>query len=182
MPPSPIRRSASKISWCAAIFLFLCLAACKEDDTPDAGPGDGASPADGALTDGAPPTDTIIPSIEPRYAETEAAIDAAVSAFNQALAAGTLLDAYAAAAAAMEDSPEVTRVDHSVDEQGNVQFRRSLYWVRDLEAGEVVTPDAVRSVRPGHGLPPKRLDDLIGRTLARPVRAKTATCEEDLAG
>jgi len=75
------------------------------------------------------------------------------------------------------------RVDYGrkSSEQGNVQFRRSLYWVRDLEAGEVVTADAVRSVRPGHGLPPKRLDDLVGRTLARPVRAKTATCEEDLA-
>jgi len=75
------------------------------------------------------------------------------------------------------------RVDYGrkSSEQGNIQFRRSLYWVRDLEAGEVVTADAVRSVRPGHGLPPKRLDDLVGRTLARPVRAKTATCEEDLA-
>lgn len=75
------------------------------------------------------------------------------------------------------------RVDYGrkSSEQGNVQFRRSLYWVRDLEAGEVVTPDAVRSVRPGHGLPPKRLDELIGRTLARAVRAKTATREEDLA-
>jgi N-acetylneuraminate synthase len=75
------------------------------------------------------------------------------------------------------------RVDYGrkSSEEGNVQFRRSLYWVRDLEAGEVVTADAVRSVRPGHGLPPKRLDDLIGRTLARRVRAKTATREEDLA-
>ncbi len=75
------------------------------------------------------------------------------------------------------------RVDYGrkSSEEGNVQFRRSLYWVRDLEAGAVVTADAVRSVRPGHGLPPKRLDDLIGRTLARRVRAKTATREEDLA-
>jgi pseudaminic acid synthase len=75
------------------------------------------------------------------------------------------------------------RIDYGrkSSEQGNVQFRRSLYWVQDLEAGAVVTADAVRSVRPGHGLPPKRLDDLIGRTLARPVRAMTATSEEDLA-
>lgn len=67
-------------------------------------------------------------------------------------------------------------------EQGNVQFRRSLYWVRDMQAGEVVTADAVRSVRPGFGLAPKRLDGLAGRTLARAVRAKTATREEDFAG
>ena len=47
-------------------------------------------------------------------------------------------------------------------EQGNVQFRRSLYFVKDLKAGEVVTPDAVRSVRPGFGLAPKHLSAVIG--------------------
>jgi len=40
-------------------------------------------------------------------------------------------------------------------EQGNVQFRRSLYFVKDLKAGDIITPDAIRSVRPGHGLAPK---------------------------
>lgn len=40
-------------------------------------------------------------------------------------------------------------------EQGNVQFRRSLYFVKDLKAGDVITEDAVRSVRPGYGLAPK---------------------------
>jgi N-acetylneuraminate synthase len=66
-------------------------------------------------------------------------------------------------------------------EKGNVQFRRSLYFVRDLPAGAVVPADAVRSVRPGHGLPPKRLPDVIGATLARPVKAATPVREEDLA-
>ena len=47
-------------------------------------------------------------------------------------------------------------------EQGNVKFRRSLYFVKELEAGVVVTPDAVRSVRPGFGLPPKYLDVVLG--------------------
>lgn len=74
------------------------------------------------------------------------------------------------------------RVDYGrkSSEQGNVQFRRSLYWVRDLEAGEEITSDCLRSVRPGYGLPPKRLDDLIGRSVVRPVRALTAVREEDL--
>ena len=74
------------------------------------------------------------------------------------------------------------RVDYGrkSSEQGNVQFRRSLYWVRDLEAGEEITSACLRSVRPGYGLPPKRLDDLIGRSVARPVRASTAVREEDL--
>ena len=74
------------------------------------------------------------------------------------------------------------RVDYGrkSSEQGNVQFRRSLYWVRDLEAGEEITSACLRSVRPGYGLPPKRLADLIGRCVARPVRASTAVREEDL--
>jgi sialic acid synthase SpsE len=65
-------------------------------------------------------------------------------------------------------------------EQGNVQFRRSLYWVQDLEAGATVTHDALRSVRPGFGLPPKDLDALLGRRLLRAVHAKTPVRWEDL--
>lgn len=56
-------------------------------------------------------------------------------------------------------------------EQGNVQFRRSLYFVKDLKAGDVVGKDAVRSVRPGYGLAPKHLDDILGRRLSVDVRA-----------
>lgn len=59
-------------------------------------------------------------------------------------------------------------------EQGNVQFRRSLYFVRDLESGAEITADAIRSVRPGFGLPPKHLDSLIGRRLMEPAREGTA--------
>ena len=48
-------------------------------------------------------------------------------------------------------------------EQGNAKFRRSLYFVRDLKAGDKITEDAVRSVRPGFGLAPKFLDEVLGR-------------------
>jgi len=48
-------------------------------------------------------------------------------------------------------------------EQGNVKFRRSLYFVRDLEVGDVITADAVRSVRPGYGLAPKHLAEVVGK-------------------
>lgn len=50
-------------------------------------------------------------------------------------------------------------------EMDNVKFRRSLYFVKPLKAGERVTPDAVRSVRPGYGLAPKHLDEVVGAVL-----------------
>ena len=58
-------------------------------------------------------------------------------------------------------------------EQPNVKFRRSLYFVKDLQPGDVVTPDAVRSVRPGYGLAPKHLDAVIGKKVTRVVHAAT---------
>ncbi|MFK7776840.1 MAG: pseudaminic acid synthase [Gimesia sp.] len=56
-------------------------------------------------------------------------------------------------------------------EQGNVKFRRSLYYVKDLNAGEVITADAVRSVRPGYGLAPKYLDKILGTKVRESVTA-----------
>lgn len=54
-------------------------------------------------------------------------------------------------------------------EQGNVKFRRSLYFVKELQVGELITSDAVRSVRPGYGLEPKYLDEVINGTVTRNV-------------
>jgi N-acetylneuraminate synthase len=47
-------------------------------------------------------------------------------------------------------------------EQGNAKFRRSLYFVKDMKAGDVITPDCIRSVRPGFGIAPKFLDKILG--------------------
>ena len=55
-------------------------------------------------------------------------------------------------------------------EQGNVKFRRSLYFVKDLKAGDVISPDAVRSVRPGFGLAPKYVTDIVGKILTTDVK------------
>jgi pseudaminic acid synthase len=65
-------------------------------------------------------------------------------------------------------------------EQANAQFRRSLYFVKDLQAGDVITPDAVRSVRPGFGLAPKHSDDIVGRRVARPISANSPVTWNDL--
>jgi pseudaminic acid synthase len=55
-------------------------------------------------------------------------------------------------------------------EQANVKFRRSLYFVKDLKAGDVITIDAVRSVRPGFGLAPKWLEFILGKKVRHDVR------------
>jgi pseudaminic acid synthase len=55
-------------------------------------------------------------------------------------------------------------------ETANRQFRRSLYVVRDVAAGAVITAGDVRSIRPGFGLAPKELSAVIGRRAARDLR------------
>ena len=58
-------------------------------------------------------------------------------------------------------------------EQGNVKFRRSLYFVKNLEAGEIITADSIRSVRPGFGLPPKHLNRVINQKATKKIMANT---------
>ena len=69
------------------------------------------------------------------------------------------------------------RVDYGrkSSEQGNVKFRRSLYFVKDMKMGDVVTSDSVRSVRPGFGISPKHIEALKGRVLNKNVTAYEAT-------
>lgn len=60
-------------------------------------------------------------------------------------------------------------------EQGNAQFRRSLYFVKDMKAGDVIDESCIRSVRPGYGLAPKYFDELMGRITKCDIIANTAT-------
>lgn len=48
-------------------------------------------------------------------------------------------------------------------ERACTSFRRSLFVVRDVTSGQVLTTDDVRSIRPGDGLAPQHLDSIIGR-------------------
>jgi pseudaminic acid synthase len=56
----------------------------------------------------------------------------------------------------------------------SLQFRRSLYIVKDLKEGEVLTRENVRAIRPGMGLPTKHLDEIVGRAVNRDIRRGTA--------
>lgn len=58
-------------------------------------------------------------------------------------------------------------------EQKSLMFRRSLYVSQDMKAGDQLTPQNLRAVRPGLGLPPKYYDKLLGRRVARDVKRGT---------
>jgi N-acetylneuraminate synthase len=62
------------------------------------------------------------------------------------------------------------RYRRSETEQHNRQFRRSLYVVRDVPAGQVLNSEDVRSIRPGFGLEPARLPQVLGRRAARALK------------
>lgn len=63
-------------------------------------------------------------------------------------------------------------------EQGNVKFRRSLYFVKSLNKGELITPDSIRSVRPGFGLAPKHLNMVVGGVAKQNISKNTAVTFE----
>ena len=65
-------------------------------------------------------------------------------------------------------------------EKSSIAFRRSLYIVKDLKAGDVLTQDNVRAIRPGLGLPPKHLNYVLGMVLMRNVNYGTALSLEML--
>lgn len=54
-------------------------------------------------------------------------------------------------------------------EQGSLLFRRSLYVTADIKAGETLSRANIRSVRPGNGLPPGELDNVLGKTATRDI-------------
>ena len=65
-------------------------------------------------------------------------------------------------------------------EKGNIQFRRSLYFVESLSKGDTVSPDSVRSVRPGYGIAPKFYNEVLGRKVKRDVEYGVPVSWDDL--
>lgn len=59
-------------------------------------------------------------------------------------------------------------------EEPSRQLRRSLYAVADIRKGEPFTPANVRSIRPGYGLAPKHLPEVVGRRAAEDIARGTA--------
>lgn len=62
-------------------------------------------------------------------------------------------------------------------EKGNVVFRRSLYVVKDVNKGDLINHENVRSIRPGFGLPPKVLSSIVGKKFVMNVSRGSALKE-----
>jgi N-acetylneuraminate synthase len=65
------------------------------------------------------------------------------------------------------------RYGESENEMKSRIFRRSLFVVQDMKAGEMFTTENVRSIRPGHGLHTRYLDDVVGRLATRDIERGT---------
>jgi N-acetylneuraminate synthase len=63
--------------------------------------------------------------------------------------------------------------ERAPSESANAKFRRSVYVVADIAAGEPLTPSNVRVIRPAFGLPPKMFNQVLGRTALGPIKRGT---------
>ena len=59
-------------------------------------------------------------------------------------------------------------------EKPSITFRRSIYIVKDLKAGDILTKENVREIRPGLGLSPKNLDEVLGKKIKSSVKMGAA--------
>jgi len=60
-------------------------------------------------------------------------------------------------------------------EEPNIKFRRSVYFVKDIRAGEVIKQEHIRRIRPGFGLAPKFEKRLLGKVVKKDIKRGTAT-------
>jgi len=59
--------------------------------------------------------------------------------------------------------------DKKPAEEANIKFRRSLYFVKNLKAGETIDEESIRRIRPGFGISPKFASDILGKKVKAPV-------------
>lgn len=81
-------------------------------------------------------------------------------------------DEFALMVRAVRDAQEAIgrpSYDLTESQKASRMFRRSLFSARDIKAGEAMTAENVRSVRPGHGLPPKHLPEVLGKTAKQDI-------------
>ena len=65
-------------------------------------------------------------------------------------------------------------------EMGNIKFRRSLYFTNDINKGDIITKNCIRSVRPGYGLKPNLLETVIGKKAKKNIKKNTPVLHEVL--
>ena len=65
-------------------------------------------------------------------------------------------------------------------EASNVRFRRSLYVVKDIKKGEAFTSENIRRIRPGHGLPPGKPPEVLGKKAISDLTSGTALAQEHI--
>lgn len=70
--------------------------------------------------------------------------------------------------------------ERTVSEKGNIKFRRSLYFVNSLTAGQVITDRDVQSIRPGYGIAPKYYDQVVGNRVSKSVDKHTPVTQDCL--
>ena len=58
-------------------------------------------------------------------------------------------------------------------EKDSVQYRRSIWFVKDIKAGEVVTPEHIGILRPNYGVSPKYWNTVIGMVVGQDIKANT---------
>jgi len=67
------------------------------------------------------------------------------------------------------------KIDYGIksSEQSSIKFRRSLYFVKDIKEGEIITAEHIKSIRPGYGLAPKYIESALGKKIFHDVKRGT---------
>jgi pseudaminic acid synthase len=68
------------------------------------------------------------------------------------------------------DALGIINYERKPSEKDNVKFRRSLYFAKDMEIGEMIQKEHIKSIRPGYGLSPKHYDEVLGKVVNKTVK------------